>query len=96
MSEDEPTIANVLAAVSHPRTDMGQLCVDMMARMDRLQDTAIQQGRDLNVLLELMSAQQSGVRSAQEAGASHGSVLVDLVKRMRQVEADIRELREKH
>lgn len=64
MSEHEPTIAEVLAAVS-------RLGVEMMSRMDRLQDTASQQGRDLNALLELVAAQQSGIRSAQDVGSSH-------------------------
>jgi hypothetical protein len=51
MSEHEPTIADVLSAIDKMR-------IDLMARMDRLQDTATTQGRDMEALLDLMVTTQ--------------------------------------
>jgi hypothetical protein len=95
MSDREPTLDDVLAEIA-------KLRIDTMGRMDRLQDTATQQSRDIAALLDLMAAGlraadegREGVRRAHDIGASNTSVLTDLLKRVRRLETDVRELRDK-
>jgi hypothetical protein len=89
MSDREPTIGDVL-------TELRQMRTDLMARMDRQQDTASQQSRDIGAILELLGGQQQAASDATLAahGAtrtaqSTATVATDLLKRVRQLESDV-------
>jgi hypothetical protein len=69
--------------------------------MNRLRGTATQHSRDIGALLDLILASnrssdetREGVRRAHDIGSSNTSVLTGLLKRVRQLEADVRELRD--
>lgn len=101
MSEREPTNAELLAAINVIGSKQDAQRTELMARMDRLQDTATQQGRDISALLDLMGGSQEAAKESRDSArravdisSSNTSVLTDLVKRVRQLEAEVRELKE--
>jgi len=79
-----------------------RLRVELMARMDRLQNAATKQGHDMDVLLDLMATNQrisetatAATRAASDIGASNSSALTKLLQRQRELEADVAAIKER-
>ncbi len=91
----------ILAALARLEAGQGKLRVDLMARMDRLQDTLTEQGGDVNTLLDLMVANQriaerggAEAKTAFDIGSSNTMVLTQLMQKVVRLEQQVRELRE--
>ena len=101
-------LAQILAQLttieaSQATIEAGQdkLRIELTERMSRLQDTATQQSRDITALLELMASNQQATQQTGESsqravsvGTSNTAILTDLLKRVRQLEADMREMKD--
>ena len=76
--------------------------VDLMARMDRLQDTATKQGQDLDTLLDLMASNQhiaetatTTARASTDIGAANSLALTKLLQRQRTLEAELQAIKDR-
>ncbi len=76
--------------------------VDLMARMDRLQNTLTERKDDADTLLEIMAlnqrlAEQAGsvAQSAFEVGGLNSSLYLQMAKRLARLEDQVRDLRER-
>jgi hypothetical protein len=101
-------LAQILAQLttieaSQATVEAGQdkLRIELTERMSQLQDTATQQSRDITALLELMASNQQATQQTGESsqravsvGTSNTAILTDLLKRVRQLEADMREMKD--
>jgi hypothetical protein len=108
MSEHEPTLGDVMAAVTGLRGELtglsenqDRLRVDLMARMDRLQNNMTEQADEHSVLLDLLATNQGiAERSQSEARASFdlharmATAMTSLQRQLRRLEDEVRELRD--
>jgi hypothetical protein len=97
----DAVLTQILARLMVIETGQAKLRTEIMERMSRLQDTATQQSRDITALLELMAGNQQATQQAGESsqravsvGTSNTAILTDLLKRVRQLEADMREMKD--
>ncbi|WP_428538723.1 hypothetical protein [Rhodopila sp.] len=81
--------------------EVASVRVDLMARMDRLQDTATRQRDDITLLLDLAMGNKNRAelslteaRAAVDMQGSNSSALIALQRKVMDLEAQVRELRE--
>jgi len=101
MSGQDPLVV-ILERLTSLQQGQDRLRVELMARMDRLQNAATKQGHDMDVLLDLMATNQrisetatAATRAASDIGASNSSALTKLLQRQRELEADVAAIKER-
>jgi len=78
------------------------LRVELMGRMDGLQDAATKQGHDFDTLLDLMASNQriaetatATARASTEIGTANSSALTKLLQRQRALEAELQAIKDR-
>lgn len=93
MTESDPTIQDVLAAIADLRGELTQLRVDVMARMDRLQDTVTGMRDDIAVNFvradRAVDAAEANARQVEILGRE----ISGMQRQIQRLQSDVRTLK---
>lgn len=93
---------DLTAQIGGVRSDLNTVRIDVMARIDRLQDAVSEQRDDISVPLDLLATHQrmaergvTGARLAMDGLSSTNSAMTTMERQLRRLQDEVRQLKDK-